>query len=115
MPWAAHPGCWRSIPWWRVLPPLVSAPSLVGASFSLSTADSHPGNVPCSIPTLPSPRSLRFVCDFLYKSSALALNFSILLYILYNREPLGIFSHVLRLRGELLLERVSNRIFFPTP
>jgi len=40
------------------------------------------------------------VCDFHYKSSALALNFSILLYILYNREPLGIFSHVPRLRGD---------------
>jgi len=41
------------------------------------------------------------VCDFLYKSSALALNFSILLYILYNREPLGIFSHVQHLRGAI--------------
>jgi len=39
------------------------------------------------------------VCDFHYKSSALALNFSILLYIHYDREPLWIFSHVQRLRG----------------
>ena len=41
------------------------------------------------------------MCDFHYKSSALALNFSILLYIHYDREPLGIFSHVPRLGGEI--------------
>jgi hypothetical protein len=39
------------------------------------------------------------VCDFHYKSSALALNFTILLYIHYDREPLEIFSRVLRLCG----------------
>src|SRR6185295_10124995 len=82
------------------LPTLTSDSCLAGASVWLSTADSHPGNVPCSLPTLLSPRSLRFVCDFHYKSSALALNFSILLYIHYDREPLGIFSHVLCLCDE---------------